>query len=151
MGTWANDPFGNDTACDWEATLISKSRAWSFRNEGFIFIKVTLEKVLSAREEYLYLEASDADEGVAAADTVARLRGHFYECNAYTSDLDQWVAAQKKPIPQELVDLALRAVNRVTSTPSELLDLWEESGEADAWKEQMAALKERLKQPAQPI
>ena len=145
MGTWANDPFGNDLACDWVFDLTKKGNSGLFGKPGLNFIKATLEKALSTGDEYL--EAPDADEGIAAADTVARLRGHFYERNAYTKRLDGWVAKEKKSDHQPLATLALKVVERVLSQPSELLDLWEESAEAESWKQQMATLKERLLAP----
>ena len=146
MGTWSNDPFGNDIACDWVFDLIKKASGWSLRNQGFIFIKATLDKARSAGEEYL--GARDADEGIAAADTVAKLRGHFYVRNAYTKSLDEWVAKQNSAIPQHIVDLALQVVDRVLTEPSELLDLWMESGDAEDWKAQLENLKERLQKPS---
>jgi hypothetical protein len=141
MGTWANDPFGNDAACDWKYDV---EKCNDLRS-GLNLIKATLEKTISAGNEYL--EGPDADEGIAAADTVARLRGHFYDRNAYTKSLDEWVARQSGEIPQELVDLALRVVDRVLTPPSEALELWEETGEAEDWKMQLEELKERLHEP----
>ena len=145
MGTWANDPFGNDCSCDWAFDLVKKGNTGLFGKPGLSFIKATLEKALSSGQENL--EAPDADEGIAAADTVARLRGHFYERNAYTQKLDDWVAKEKKADHQQLADLAVKVIERTQSPPSELLDLWEESGEAENWKQQMAALRERLLAP----
>jgi len=133
MGAWDSDPFGNDTAGDWKYELEA--------TQGFDFIEETLEKALSSGEDYL--EAPDAEEAIAAADTIARLRGHYYTRNAYTESLDAWVAQQTDTVPQDLVELALRTLDRVQTEPSELLELWEESGGED-WKEHMQALKERL-------
>ena len=133
MGTWATDPFGNDHACDWGCNLA--------KTKGLDFIRETLESALSGGGEYL--DSHEGDHAIAAADTVARLRGHFGVRNAYTESVDQWVQKQREPIPQELVDLALRTVERVLTEPSELLELWEDSG-ADEWIDEMEALKERL-------
>jgi hypothetical protein len=137
MGTWAKDPFGNDTACDWKYDVE--------KSNGFQLIEKTLQKVLSIGDGYL--DSSEADEAIAAADTVARLRGHFGVRNAYTESLDKWVAQQNLQIPQGLVDSAIQVVERVTTEPSELLELWQESGEFDEWKAEMDELKERLERP----
>ena len=147
MGTWANDPFGNDIACDWVFDLLKKAKSWGFRNQSLAFIRATLEEALSADEDCL--NARVADRAIAAADTVARLRGHFFEKNAYTKSLDAWVEKQTAPVPQELVALALSSIDRILTEPSELVDLWEESGEAESWKIQIEGLRERLK--AAPI
>ena len=136
MGTWAPDPFGNDAACDWKYTVEEST--------GLEIIEETLDRVLSAGSDYL--EAPDADEGIAAADTVARLRGHFYERNSYTESLDAWIARQTIEVPQEMVERAIQVVDRVLIEPSELLELWQESG-SDEWEAQMEALKERLRLP----
>ena len=145
MGTWANDPFGNDIACDWVFDLVKKGPGGLFGNPGLKFIKATLDKALSSGSEYL--AAPDGDEGIAAADAVARLRGHFFQRNAYTKDLDDWVAKQRKADYQDLAELALKAVERTLTSPSEILGLYEDSGEVEAWKGQMQALKERLLAP----
>ena len=39
---------------------------------------------------------------------------------------------------------ATAAIDRILTVPSELLDLWTESDETDAWKAPLAALKQRL-------
>jgi hypothetical protein len=98
MDSWANDPFGNDTACDWKYGLDDV--------DNLSLVEETIQRVLDAGDEYL--EAPEAEEAVAAADTIARLKGR------------------------------LRA-------PSELLDLWADGADADGWKQQMMALKERLR------
>src|SRR5882762_3665152 len=123
MGAWANDPFGCDTACEWTYDLE--------KSTGFQLIEETFDSVLSLEDDYL--DSSDAEQAIAAADTVARLRGHFYVRNAYTKSVDEWVARQKAKVPQDLVDQAALAVDRVLTEPSELLELWQESGEAEDW------------------
>ena len=137
MGAWNSDPFGNDKACDWALDL-QKSR------QGFDFIRKTLEKVLTKNNGSPW--TTDSEKAIAAAETVARLRGHFYVRNAYTAPLDAWVAKQPRPVPQDLVELALRAVDRIETEPSELLELWQESGD-EGWEEHMQTLKERLQAP----
>ncbi len=135
MGAWDTDPFGNDTACDWIYTLE--------QSEGLELIEETLEKVVSLEDEYL--ESPDAEEALAAADAIARLKGHAYVKNSYTETLDEWVARQETEVPQDLVDLALQAIDRILTEPSELLELWEESEQFEAWKKQLDDLKGRLK------
>jgi hypothetical protein len=132
MGAWANDPFGNDTALDWVSGLED--------TDDLSLIETTIQAVLDAGEEYL--EAPAGDEAIAAADVLARLKGRFYVRNSYTESIDDWVAAHPiKPSP-ELISKALQALDRILNEPSELLELWEGD---DDWRQQIAALKERLK------
>jgi hypothetical protein len=134
MGAWANDPFGNDMACDWIYA--------AEKTTGLSFIQKTLETVTDTGESYL--EAPTAEQAIAACDTIARLKGKFYVQNAYTKSLDSWVARQQVTISDELVEKASKVIDRILSEPSELLELWQESGEFEDWKEQMTDLKERL-------
>jgi hypothetical protein len=135
MGAWNCDPFGNDTACDWKYDLE--------QTDGISFISETIEKIHAAGSDYL--EAPDAEEAVAAADTLARLRGKFYVRSSYTESLDTWVANHPITPPEELLDLAVRAIDRILKEPSELLELWGESEEFGKWKKHLTDLQERLK------
>jgi hypothetical protein len=73
-----------DTTCD----SLQKSR-----------IAVTLRKLTeldrALESGTSYLEAPDAEETLAAADIVARLRGNFGIPNAYTEDIDRWAKNSK--------------------------------------------------------
>jgi hypothetical protein len=135
MGAWNTDPFGNDTACDWIYELAEA--------KDLSFVESTLQKVHEKGSEYL--EAPDAEEAIAAADTLARLKGKFYVNNSYTESLDKWVAKNPRQPSAELLDSAIRALDRILAEPSELLELWQESEEFEAWKKQMEDLKNRLK------
>jgi hypothetical protein len=137
MGTWSSDPFGNDAACDWKYDVEQST--------GLQLIEESLDAVLSSEDESL--DSTDAELGIAAAETIARLRGYFYLRDAYTESLDKWVERQTCEVPQDLVDSAIRVVDRVLTEPSDLLELWTESGDPEEWIAQMEALKERLRQP----
>ncbi len=135
MGTWGNDPFGNDTACDWALELEEV--------DDLSLIEEAIQRVLDVGNESL--EAGVSDAAIAAADTLARLKGNFYAENSYTEAVDQWVTDHPIHPPAALVGAAIRAVDRILTAPSELLELWEASPEVENWKQQMTALKERLK------
>lgn len=135
MGAWDSDPFGNDSALDWVGELEAF--------DDLSFIEATLEYVLDRGPEYI--ESDDAEEAIAAADTLARLKGRFYVRNAYTEPLDEWVMANSIIPPQTLVDSALRVLDRILTPPSELLELWEDSADFEAWRGQLDQLKERLR------
>jgi hypothetical protein len=134
MGAWDTDPFGNDTAVDWAYALEE--------SEDFDLIEETLAKIEAAGDEYI--EAPDAEEAIAAADTLARLKGKFYVKNSHTEAVDDWVAEQQLTVPPDLIELAVHAIERIQSEPSELLELWEESDDYDSWKKHLDSLKKRL-------
>ena len=135
MGSWNTDPFGNDTACDWKYQLEE--------TDDLSLIESTLQRIHDTGSEYL--GAPDAEEAIAAADALARLKGHFYVRNPYTESLDQWI--EKHPInpPAELVESAVKAMDRVLTEPSEILEFWQESEEFEDWKKHIEDLKGRLK------
>ena len=135
MGAWNCDPFGNDTACDWVYDLEE--------TEDLSFIVETLDKIQAAGNDYL--DAFEAEEAIAAADTLARLKGKFYARNSYTEDLDQWVAKHPMTPPKKILDSAVRAIDRILTKPSELLELWSESGKFGEWQKHLTDLQQRLK------
>lgn len=134
MGTWDIDPFGNDTACDW---------AYMLEETGDLsLLESTIENVLAAGDEYL--EAYEAEEALAAVEVIARLLGHWGTRNAYTEPVDLWVERYRlKPSP-DLLRRAEAAIDRILTTPSELLELWEDSDDGEAWKQSVHELKTRV-------
>lgn len=133
MGAWGTDPFGNDTACDWVYDLESTS--------NLSFIEQTLQRVHDSGSDCL--DAAIADEAIAAADTICRLCGHFYDQNDYTEQLDRWVDSHSNLMPSlALIASATKAIYRIKSEPSELLELWMESDES--WLEDLERLLQRL-------
>ncbi|MCM3872427.1 MAG: DUF4259 domain-containing protein [Pyrinomonadaceae bacterium] len=124
MGVWSHEPFGNDTAADWAWGLV-ESRDLSY-------VEATLDKVLEQGSQYL--ETSDAEEAVAAVEVLAKLLGNGTQSDAYTEDLDVWVASQKQVPSVALLQKGQRALERIVSNESELLELWTETDEAEAWK-----------------
>ena len=135
MGTWEADPFGNDSACDWQYDLEEV--------DDLSLIGSTIQQIHDAGAELI--EAPDAEEAIAAADTIARLKGRFYVRNSSTESVDRWVAGHKLKPPQELVDAAIKAIERILTRPSELLELWEDSEDFESWNQHMEDLKTRLR------
>ena len=91
-----------------------------------------------------YLEAPDAEEGLAAADIVARLNGSPGVQSAYTATIDAWVGRMQLVPSKELVDKARRAIIRILTQPSELLELWQESKDFETWKRAIDEVSQRL-------
>lgn len=136
MGAWSIESFGCDEACDWAGRLKNST--------DLAPIDAALDAIVSAGD-IEYLDAKVAIEGICAAEAVARMRGHFGRRDAYSADVDDWVARIGLPPSPALVDKASRALERVLTEPSELMDLW--SDEVDggaAWRAGVLALKERV-------
>lgn len=134
MGAWGTGIFDNDTACDWAYELEEV--------EDLSLIEQTLDRVLDTGSEYL--EAPEAEEALAAADVIARLQGNWGTRNSYTEEVDTWVERTKLIPSTELVAKAISAIERIISPPSELLELWEESPNGPAWKQEVKKLESRL-------
>lgn len=133
MGTWSEDTFGNDTACDWVYDLEEV--------DDLSLVHQTLDAVLNSDEEYL--DADAACEGLAACEVIARLKGNWGLKNSYSEALDNWVTKHQTEPPEELVEMSLNVIDRVLAPQSELLELWEE-GDASEWLAAVADLRERV-------
>ena len=134
MGEWGVGVFDNDSAPDWAYGLEGKTDT--------AYIADTLDRVLEVGEDYL--EAPDAEEGLAAAEAVARIVGRWGVRNSYTETMDKWIESVKPTAGPDLVQKAARVVSRVLREPSEALELWAESDEFEAWKAVAVELRNRL-------
>ena len=133
MGTWDADSFQNDAASD-----------WAFEQESapdLGHVSKTLLDVVKTGDDYL--EVDEGQEALAAAEVVARLKGNWGRRDPYSEPVDKWVQNHPQTPSDDLVELALRAIDRVKSEPSELLELWDES-ESDNWKECVSNLRQRV-------
>ena len=134
MGAWAHDTFDNDTACDW-AYGLEKAK-------GLSLVAQTFAKVLDTGEDYL--DSDVACEGLAACEVVARLKGNWGVRNPYTKTVDNWVSANPIPVSSDMVDQAVAVIDRVLTSPSELLELWEEGEEPGEWHKAVSDLRSRV-------
>jgi len=130
MGAWSHEPFGNDTACDWSYGLLETSDLSS--------IEAALDAVIESGEDYL--DADRATEAIAAIEVLAKLQGKGTQTDSYTEDLDQWVKRHPQKPSTKLLAKAKQVIERIGSPESELLELWEEGEEADAWKASLQQL-----------
>jgi hypothetical protein len=133
MGSWGLGPFENDTACDWGHDLAESS--------DLSVIERALDGAIEAHE---YLETPTAEEALAAVEVVARMQDNWGPRTSYTEPADAWVERTGLKVTMELVSKARAAVKRVVTPPSELLELQEESGNLDAWKNLLGELEQRL-------
>jgi Domain of unknown function (DUF4259) len=134
MGTWGAGTLDNDTAVDWMYGLGEVP--------DFSLIEGTLDRALAVGGGYL--EAPEAEEAIAAAEAVARLLGNFGARNDYTQTMDDWVSWMTDRPSPALVSKARRIVARVQEAPSELLESWTKSDQAEAWSRALADLAVRL-------
>jgi hypothetical protein len=134
MGTWSHEPFGNDGANDWAYGLDEVS--------DLSLIEQTIDRVLESGAEYL--DASDAEEAIAAVEVVAHLLGRGTQHDSYTKKVQEWARkVTAKPNPA-LRNKARQVLQRVVSENSELQELWSESNEADLWLASIHQLRKAL-------
>ena len=134
MGAWGTGVFENDAACDFAADIAESG--------GLTLLEKTLDRVLAVGGNYL--EAPDAEEALAAADIVACLKGSPGVQMAYTASLDEWLGSQRSAPSEEVVEKARRCIIRILDEPSEILELWGESDEFEAWKRSVEEVSKRL-------
>jgi hypothetical protein len=133
MGTWSGEPFGSDGACDWSYDLIA-GRDLSALDEA-------LDRVIEADD---YVDGSDGEEAVAAAEVVAKLLGRGTQTDAYTEDVDIWVASVAAAPSSDLIGKAVRALDLIVGDQSELAELWDEGHDSDEWRSRIARLRAAL-------
>lgn len=136
MGTWDVGSFGNDTACDWSYGLEEV--------DDLSYVEATLDKVLQVGT-HAEVPADTAECAVAAAEVVARLKGNRGVEDSYSETTDNWVRSHSIVPPPALVSKAIAALERIVVAPSELLELWNEPGDADVWIDAVAELKGRVR------
>ncbi|MFD9420611.1 DUF4259 domain-containing protein [Streptomyces goshikiensis] len=127
MGTWDVGPFDNDTAADFGGDL---DEAAAGEREGIV--RSALTRVVDTAA---YLEAPESE--VAAAALVAA------QCPG-GEPADPFYGPEE-PLPDltGLRDLALQALDRIMTEPSELMDLWVES-DGGPWRANIRRLQNVL-------
>lgn len=134
MGAWAEDAFGNDTACDWAGDFAE--------NPSIETVEQAIKTILDADE---YLDSDEACEGLVAIEIVARLKGNWGERSAYSEEVDKWVESVNIKPSDELVSNAEKALLRILAENSELQELWDEDGVNETWHQEMDGLLMRVK------
>lgn len=134
MGAWAEDAFGNDTACDWAGEFSE--------NPKLDIVKIAVDCVADSDE---YLDSDDASECLVACEIVARLKGNWGEKSAYSEDVDKWIESTSIVPSVELVAAAEKAIIRILGEDSELRELWDEDGVNETWHSEMNELLVRVK------
>ncbi|MEU8539007.1 DUF4259 domain-containing protein [Streptomyces sp. NPDC048717] len=135
MGTWGTGPFDNDTAADWGDGLDDTPA-----EHRHALVRGTLIRAADAPGG---LDTCIADEAVAAAALVAG------QCGGHA--LEEPHDGPEAPLPDltDLRTLALEALDRVMTDPSELLEAWVSSADAHAWRASIDRMRAVLT-PASP-
>ena len=117
MGAWGTGPFSNDTAGDFLDAM--------FDGGSVAAIEDAFDHVLEAGGEYL--EAPTAEEAIAAAAIVARLKDGLPLPGE--DEIEAWIAREQPAVSPGLIAKARHALQRVITAPSELLELWQDAEE----------------------
>jgi hypothetical protein len=128
MGAWDVGPFDNDAAADFAGDLTDASP----ENRP----QLIREALTTAADNTEYLDNADACAAIAAAAIVASQQPDGPEVDSVYGP-DFLTDGGSIDLPEDYVDLAVRAITRVLDEESEWRDLWEE---ADSLDEAIAAL-----------
>lgn len=133
MGSWDVSSFGNDGARDWlEELLQAKGADRVFRSL----------MVAGKHGPNDYLQSTECECAVAAAEIVAAGAGN--PSAKLPPKASQWVQERNFTAGAEIVDLALRVVERVSKN-SELKELWDDTDSAEEWYGLIEDLEKRLR------
>ena len=130
MGAWSHTPFGNDGAADWAAELAESS--------DLSVIEAAIDLVLDAGDGYL--DASEAEEAIAAIEVLAQLLGRGTATDELPMNVTDWLASKPPQPTPTLLDKARQAARRIVGDDSELAELWDDSDSAGEWRDSMAEL-----------
>jgi hypothetical protein len=130
MSAWGPGAFENDAAGDFAEAVCEGG--------GLAVIEDAFDHVLEAGDEDL--ESTSAEEAVAAAAIVARLK----DGTPLADTVESWIAQEQPIISGELVAKARNALQRVMTAPSELLELWQDADEFPDFQAGIDTLLKRL-------
>src|SRR6185369_3806025 len=103
MGAWGHRVFENDGALDFAAGVTDGG--------GIGAIEEIFDRLLGVGGDFL--EASDAEEALMAAEIVARIKGKPGAQATYFNEIDAWIAKARPAVSAALFDKAKRVVTRI--------------------------------------
>jgi imidazole glycerol phosphate synthase subunit HisF len=109
---------------------------------GIIALEDAFEQVLETGNDML--DASVAEEALMAAEIVARMNGRPGPQSTYFEKIDAWIAAQREKPTPALINRARRALRRILGDNSEIVTVWQDSGEYEGWKASVESVQGRL-------
>ncbi|WP_328400391.1 DUF4259 domain-containing protein [Streptomyces sp. NBC_00390] len=131
MGTWDTGHFDNDTAADFSGMLDDAAES-----ERPGVLRETLLRTTGTED---YLDSDEAVEAVAAAALIAA------QCPGGDAVTTPYGPDEPIPaLPPDLRRLAVQALDRTLTEPSELMDLWDETPHGESWRAGIARLRRVL-------
>lgn len=134
MGAWGSGILENDTAQDFIAAVLDEN--------DLSTIEEAIARVLRAAGDYL--EAPEAEEAIAAVNLIARILGRDAEEPEDGDEVDAWICRCEVEPDDVLVEDARKALERILTDPSELLEQWQESDDYETWERNVRALQQSL-------
>lgn len=132
MAAWGVNNFDNDDAMDLAGEMDA---------DGWAYVLDAIEAVIIVPDGEP-LDVYECSRALAAIEYIAAAKGN--PAADLPDEASDWVARhENEPLEQHTIDDAVRAMNRIT-TDSALKAQWEGSGQLDAWKAVVAALKARI-------
>lgn len=129
MGAWGHGSFENDDASDW---------VYELEESGNEAIDQALSSVADGAPDYI--EEPDAAMALAAAETVAALRGR--PAADLPDEVRQWVKG--KPAPDDARVAKAKSAVAAILNESEMKELWHETDDYSAWEDSVRDLQSRL-------
>ena len=126
MGAWGYKSFENDDALDWVYELEG--------SDNLASIEAALDEAGAE-----YIEAPEACNILAAAELVVALLGK--PRLELPADVSEWLSNNKSLDASYLKVKTVNAVQAVLSEQSELNELWQDSEEYQAWRDDVEALR----------
>jgi uncharacterized protein DUF4259 len=123
MGTWDKGAFDNDDAADFSGDLDDAAPGDR--------VELIREALVAAADNAEYLEVTAACQAIAAAAIVASQQPDGPEVDSVYGP-DFLADGASMDMPEDMVELSLRAIARVLGEESEWRALWEEADELDA-------------------
>jgi hypothetical protein len=123
MGTWDKGAFDNDDAADFSGDLDDAAPGDR--------VELIREALVAAADNAEYLEVTAACQAIAAAAIVASQQPDGPEVDSVYGP-DFLADGASMDLPEDMVELSLRAIARVLGEESEWRALWEEADELDA-------------------
>jgi tetratricopeptide (TPR) repeat protein len=134
LGSWDVSSFGNDGASEWLDQLLQAKGA------DRVFRSLMIAGKLGPND---YLQTTESECAIAAAEIVAAGAGK--PSPTLPPKASQWVQDNNFTAGAEIVDLALRVVERVSKN-SELKEVWDDTDSAEDWYVLIDNLEKRLRE-----
>lgn len=145
--TWGPGAFENERALRWTEQLDTLTDPW----DPLRAVRATVASIMNVSAPGLkgggeqLVPAWVGQVGVAAAELVAWLLGRRGGRSGEAPAVEAWIRVHGPVgVPEEAVEQAVQALDRVIRPPSGLLDLWEKRGKVPAWVDAVAELRDRL-------